>query len=105
MGQRENNDDERKGRSVMVQGTLNVSRDRLGIVTAVSFTERDDMGDWQVTVFDCGLTGMTLDWGRLGTVEVRPVQDALWGRAVEELFLMNGWNAVGPYVVQLGFAV
>lgn len=89
----------------MMQGTLNVSRDRLGIVTEVSFTERDQMGEWQQTVFDCGLTGMTLDWGRGGTVEVRPVSDAAWGRAVEEYFLTDGWNAVAPYVVQVGFAV
>ena len=89
----------------MVQGTLNVWRNTLMAVTEVSFTERDDMGDWQTTVFDCGLEGMSLDWGAGGTVEVRPVVDAAWGRAVEELYSESGWNAVGPYLVQLGFTV
>lgn len=87
------------------QGTLNVWRDGTGYVTEVSFTERDDMGQWQEAVFDCGLGGMSLDWGTAGTVEVRPVLDAAWGRAVEELYSESGWNAVGPYLEGLGFTV
>ena len=88
----------------MTQGTLNVWRDGTGTVTEVSFTERDDMGEWQTTVFDCGLEAMTLEWeGASAVVEVRPVVDAAWGRAVEELWFESGWNTVAPYLKGLGF--
>jgi len=89
----------------MLSGTLNVWRNDLGTVTEVSFTEREDMGDWQETVFDMGLSGMVMDWGAGGTVEVRPVVDAPWARAVAELFESDGWNTVAPYLEGLGFTV
>lgn len=84
-------------------GTLNVTK-LAGKVVHMSYTSGARMHEWQTTVFEAGLAGLTMDWGPHGTVEVRPVVDEAWARAVVDLFESEGWNTVAPYLRGLGFS-